>query len=121
MSDRQANQLAYDGCLHGPVVPLPCTQQLTRQLAADVSILGVHAWEDMDKHINMHTRSCHDTYIWSQHHEQYRSGLDGMIQEHLGAMGSISKQAQSIVDGAASLAIPLLQDVMAKYRCLYPH
>ena len=42
-----------------------------------------------------------------------------MVQEHLGAMGSISKQAQSIVDGAASLATPLLQDVMAKYRCLY--
>lgn len=59
--------------------------------------------------------------IQAQHNEQHSSELDGLVQEHLGAMGSISKQAQSIVDSAASLATPLLQGVMAKYRCVYWH
>ncbi|KAL3158707.1 hypothetical protein ABBQ32_011445 [Trebouxia sp. C0010 RCD-2024] len=38
-----------------------------------------------------------------------------LVQEHLGAFSSISKQAQSIVSGAASLATQLLQGVMADY------
>ena len=38
------------------------------------------------------------------------------LQEHLGALGAISKQAQGFVDGAASLAKSLLQTVMDDFR-----
>lgn len=48
--------------------------------------------------------------------EQHSQGHIGVIQEHLVGLGSISKQAQSTVDDAASLATPLLQGVMADYR-----
>lgn len=43
------------------------------------------------------------------------------VQEHLTPLGSISKQAQSMISSAEPVAASLLKHVLDDFRCVEPH